>query len=67
MSIGAGEGDRVVRLESVLQRKHEWENTTTKASHRTWDKLYAVLHETNLCFYKDQKHSRSVSCYVHPP
>lgn len=49
------------RLEGPIQRKHEWENTATKASHRTWDKLYAILHEHSVSFYKDQKHAKSVS------
>ena len=59
--LGSGEGERVTRLEGVIQRKHEWETATTKASHRTWDKLYAVLHENDISFYKDHKHARSVS------
>lgn len=58
---GGGEGAKSPRLEGVIQRKHEWETTGTKASHRTWDKLYAILHDSQVSFYKDQKHARSVS------
>ncbi|XP_067941733.1 spectrin beta chain-like isoform X2 [Watersipora subatra] len=56
---GGGEGAKSPRLEGVIQRKHEWETTGTKASHRTWDKLYAILHDSQVSFYKDQKHARS--------
>jgi len=46
-------------LEGMLVRKHEWENTTKKASNRSWDKVCVVLKGTNLRFYKDQKSYRS--------
>ncbi|XP_049795155.1 spectrin beta chain isoform X2 [Schistocerca nitens] len=42
-------------MEGNLVRKHEWENTTKKASNRSWDKVYAVLRGNLLMFYKDQK------------
>jgi len=46
-------------LESVLNRKHEWESTTKKASNRSWDKVYVVLRGNNLLFYKDQKNFKT--------
>lgn len=42
-------------FEGPLQRKHEWESTTKKASNRSWDKVYMVVRGQNLCVYKDQK------------
>ncbi|XP_064621468.1 spectrin beta chain-like isoform X3 [Lineus longissimus] len=48
-----------VHHEGVLSRKHEWESTTKKASSRSWDKVYAVLHGKEMSFYKDQKHAKS--------
>merc|ERR1712223_663223 len=46
-------------LEGMLVRKHEWENTTKKASNRSWDKVCVVLKGDNLRFYKDQKSYRT--------
>lgn len=43
------------QLEGSLYRKHEWENTTKKASNRSWDKLFLVLRGNMLLFYKDRK------------
>lgn len=44
-------------FEGVLSRKHEWESTTKKASHRSWEKgLYVVLRKSELVVFKDQKH-----------
>lgn len=46
-----------VVFEGVLSRKHEWETTTKKASHRSWEKgLYVVLRKSELVVFKDQKH-----------
>merc|ERR1719495_1359009 len=42
--------------EGQLVRKHEWESTTKKASNRSWDKIFCVLHGNMFSFYKDQKH-----------
>ncbi|XP_011882724.1 PREDICTED: spectrin beta chain isoform X2 [Vollenhovia emeryi] len=42
-------------FEGPLQRKHEWESTTKKASNRSWDKVYMVIRGQSLCVYKDQK------------
>merc|ERR1712088_420784 len=56
-SIKSGERDGD-ELEGMLVRKHEWENTTKKASNRSWDKVCVVLKGTNLRFYKDQKSYR---------
>merc|ERR1712080_345367 len=42
-------------MEGLLLRKHEWINTTKKASHRSWDRVYAVVKECHIFFYKDQK------------
>jgi len=48
----------VGEYEATLMRKHEWETTTKKASNRSWDKVYVVLRDNNLLFYKDQKNYR---------
>lgn len=46
-----------VILEGVLSRKHEWESTTKKASHRSWEKaLYIVVKKSSVVVFKDQKH-----------
>ncbi|KAJ8913948.1 hypothetical protein NQ315_015185 [Exocentrus adspersus] len=55
-SIGDEDG-----FEGHLVRKHEWENTTTKASNRSWDKVYCVLRGTQLSFYKDSKAAKFMS------
>merc|ERR1719412_1571719 len=57
-SIKSGERDGE-EVEGMLYRKHEWENTTKKASNRSWDKVCVVLKATSLQFYKDQKSYRS--------
>merc|ERR1739848_91354 len=57
-SIKSGERDGD-ELEGMLVRKHEWENTTKKASNRSWDKVCVVLKEDSLRFYKDQKSYRT--------
>ncbi|XP_050300402.1 spectrin beta chain isoform X2 [Anthonomus grandis grandis] len=46
-------------FEGNLVRKHEWENTTVKATNRSWDKVYAVLRGSKLYFYKDAKTAKS--------
>lgn len=40
-------------------RKHEWENTTTKASNRSWDKVYCLLRNGQIAFYKDSKTAKT--------
>lgn len=42
-------------FEGTLVRKHEWENTTIKATQRSWDKVFVVLRGSQLAFYKDGK------------
>ena len=44
-----------VLLEGILNRKHEWESATKRASNRSWEKLYVVLGKGTLGVYKDQK------------
>ncbi|KAF2899623.1 hypothetical protein ILUMI_06550 [Ignelater luminosus] len=46
-------------FDGQLVRKHEWENTTTKASNRSWDKVYAVVRGPQLLFYKDAKAAKA--------
>ncbi|KAF4521837.1 hypothetical protein B566_EDAN003711 [Ephemera danica] len=53
---GTGDGDL---FEGMLVRKHEWENTTKKASNRSWDKLFVVVRGGQIYFYKDQKTAKS--------
>lgn len=48
-------------FEGTLVRKHEWENTTKKASNRSWEKLYMVIRGQTLVSYKDQKSYKSTS------
>ncbi|XP_064484271.1 spectrin beta chain-like isoform X3 [Ornithodoros turicata] len=48
--------DEEGQFEGMLQRKHEWESTTKKASNRSWEKVYMVVRGTMLMAYKDQKH-----------
>ncbi|VDN06971.1 unnamed protein product [Thelazia callipaeda] len=43
-------------FEGVLIRKHTYEALDRKASNRSWEKVYAVLHGSQLAFFKDQKH-----------
>jgi spectrin beta len=50
--------DEDIVIEGSLNRKHEWESTTKKASNRSWDKVYVVLRSGVLIAYKDQKHFR---------
>ncbi|XP_050537659.1 spectrin beta chain isoform X3 [Daktulosphaira vitifoliae] len=45
--------------EGILNRKHEWESTTKKASNRSWDKVFVCIQGTNLAFYKDAKSAKS--------
>jgi len=47
--------------EGTVNRKHEWESTTKKASNRSWDKIYLVLRNGELAVFKDQK-----SAELHP-
>merc|ERR1711902_341927 len=53
---GQRDGDE---LEGMLVRKNEWENTTKKASNRSWEKMCVVIKGTKMLFYKDQKSYRS--------
>jgi len=46
-------------ISGLLVRKHQWESTTKKASHRGWDKVFVVLTNRTLSFYKDQKHAKT--------
>ncbi|CAH1959566.1 unnamed protein product [Acanthoscelides obtectus] len=46
-------------LEGHLVRKHEWENTTTKATNRSWDKVYCLVKGTQMSFYRDAKNAKS--------
>ena len=38
-----------------MNRKHEWESATKKASNRSWEKLFVVLGTGILSAYKDHK------------
>jgi len=46
-------------IEGALNRKHEWESSVKKSSNRSWEKMYVVLNNRSLAFYKDQKHAKS--------
>jgi spectrin beta len=46
-------------IEGMLNRKHEWESRVKKSSNRSWDKVYVVLNNRSLLFYKDQKHAKA--------
>ncbi|VDP23499.1 unnamed protein product [Soboliphyme baturini] len=43
-------------FEGYLIRKHTWETFDRKASSRSWEKLYCVVHDKQFEVYKDQKH-----------
>jgi len=58
-SIKSGKRSDGCQMESMLIRKHEWENTTKKASNRSWDKICVVLSGTEIGFYKDVKAYRT--------
>lgn len=53
-AIGDEEG-----FEGHLVRKHEWENTTTKATNRSWDKVYCVVRNGQITFFKDAKTAKT--------
>lgn len=56
---GTSADPQAVSFEGPLSRKHEWESTTKKASNRSWEKVYVVLSNSSLLFYKDQKHAKA--------
>ncbi|XP_053394520.1 spectrin beta chain, non-erythrocytic 1-like [Mercenaria mercenaria] len=39
-------------------RKHDMEGPMQKATNRSWDKVYVVIHGPSLSCYKDQKHAK---------
>uniref|UniRef100_A0A914XQI1 PH domain-containing protein n=1 Tax=Plectus sambesii TaxID=2011161 RepID=A0A914XQI1_9BILA len=43
-------------FEGVLIRKHTYESLDRKASNRSWEKLYTVLRNNQVMFFKDQRH-----------
>ncbi|XP_060584243.1 spectrin beta chain-like isoform X5 [Ruditapes philippinarum] len=51
-------GPSTVHEEGNLSRKHEMEGPMKKASNRSWDKVYVVVHGPALSCYKDQKHAK---------
>ncbi|XP_071055816.1 spectrin beta chain isoform X5 [Onthophagus taurus] len=51
--------DEEPELEGLLTRKHEWANTTTKSTNRSWTTMYCVLKGTQLHFYKDAKAAKT--------
>ncbi|KAK3578499.1 hypothetical protein CHS0354_007749 [Potamilus streckersoni] len=56
----------VVHEEGALSRKHEWDGHNKKASNRSWDKVYAVVHGSSLSCYKDQsKAKQDPSARIH--
>jgi len=53
-------GDKVaessdVKIEGFLLRKHTWIITAKKSENRSWNRLYAVVRDRHIFFYKDQK------------
>lgn len=50
-------------VEGFLQRKHEWENATKKASNRSWNQVYVSLQGHSLSFYKDKKSKTNETTY----
>ncbi|XP_052270062.1 spectrin beta chain-like isoform X3 [Dreissena polymorpha] len=47
-----------VHEEGNLSRKHEMDSVTKRATNRSWDKVYVVVHGPSLSCYKDQKHAK---------
>ncbi|KAE9552200.1 hypothetical protein FO519_004581 [Halicephalobus sp. NKZ332] len=54
-------------FEGVLIRKHTYESLDRKASSRAWDKLYAVLQNGDLYFFKDAKHRNEGTTFKGEP
>uniref|UniRef100_A0A913HUS6 Spectrin beta chain n=1 Tax=Strongyloides stercoralis TaxID=6248 RepID=A0A913HUS6_STRER len=54
-------------FEGVLIRKHTYESLDKKASNRSWEKLYAVLHGGEIAFFKDSKHREENQLYHGEP
>lgn len=52
-------GEAEDHFEGTLTRKHEWESTAKKATTRKWEKLYVVMGNRIMGFYKDQKHAKA--------
>jgi spectrin beta len=60
----SGEGTQVGdAFEGVLMRKHTYDSLDKKAANRTWEKLYVVLQNGEVYFFKDQKHRQEGSTY----
>ncbi|TSU11378.1 Spectrin beta chain, non-erythrocytic 1 [Bagarius yarrelli] len=43
------------QIEGFLNRKHEWEGPSKKASNRSWHNVYCVINNQEMGFYKDSK------------
>jgi spectrin beta len=43
-------------FEGILIRKHTYESLDRKASSRSWEKVYTVLRNNQVAFFKDQRH-----------
>jgi spectrin beta len=50
-------------FEGTLIRKHTMEGLDRPAKNRAWDKLYVVLQNNHLTFYKDQRHRQENVSY----
>jgi len=53
-------GDKVaessdVKIEGFLLRKHTWLITAKKSTDRSWNRVYVVVKDRHIFFYKDQK------------
>uniref|UniRef100_A0A8C6XEQ8 Spectrin beta chain n=1 Tax=Naja naja TaxID=35670 RepID=A0A8C6XEQ8_NAJNA len=47
------------QMEGFLNRKHEWESHSKKASNRSWHNVYCVINNQEMGFYKDAKAASS--------
>jgi spectrin beta len=59
-TLGTQVGDA---FEGVLMRKHTYDSLDRKAANRTWEKLYVVLQNGEIYFFKDQKHRQEGSTH----
>ncbi|KAI6170719.1 Spectrin beta chain [Aphelenchoides bicaudatus] len=54
-------------FEGTLIRKHTFEASDKRAPNRAWDKLYVLLHGSELYFFKDLKHRQENATFHNEP
>ncbi|KAI3381483.1 hypothetical protein SNEBB_001982 [Seison nebaliae] len=56
---GTSSTDIIPTKEGMLTRKHTYESVERRASQRSWEKMFCVVEDNQIIFYKDNKHRRS--------